>query len=226
MNDTLKKVQGWIETFKSWEKRKQIMVLGGSIFVFVYMMNSLFISSAREEEKVATGQILELTGEINDLTGQTQGILTEVQNSVSNPNSQAALSYKQQMDDLDKKIAAYQDQLIPAKEMTAMLKKIFSQESGLKLVSLTSLPAVDILASTPLPPELQHSANRPVLYKRGAELVFMGEYFQTIDYLKQLENSGKHIFWDDFSYTVKTYPTAHVSLTVYTLTSEEGWVGG
>lgn len=226
MSDSLKKIQAWVEIFKSWEKRKQIMVLAGGVFVFLYFMNSMFVSSARDNVKVATGQILELTGQIDDLNGQTQGILTEVQNSMSNPNSQIAQSYKQQMDALDAKLAAYQEQLIPAKEMTAMLKKILSQETGLKLISITSLPAVDILATSSLPPELQKISNRAVLYKRGAKLVFSGTYFQTLDYLKKLENSGKHIFWDDFSYTVKTYPAANVSLTVYTLTSEEGWVGG
>lgn len=226
MSDWMTKTQAWLEIFKSWEKRKQMMVLGGGVFVLLYMLNSLFVSSAADEVKVASGKILELTGQIDDLNAQTQGILTEVQNSISNPNSPVAMSYKQQIDELDKQLAAYQDQLISAKEMTNTLKKILSQESGLKLVSLTSLPAVDIMASTNLPPELRDLPNRPVLYKRGAKLVFSGGYFQTLDYLKKLENSGKHIFWDDFSYTVKTYPTANVSLTVYTLTSEEGWVGG
>lgn len=226
MSGLIKKCQAWFETFKSWEKRKQILVLGSTVLLLLYVINSMFISGARDEVKVATGQIFELTSQVDDLKGQTQGILTEVQNSVSNPNSQAALSYKQQIDELDAKLAAYEQQLISAKEMTALLKKVLSQESGLKLVSITSLPAVDILASTQLPPELQNIPNRSVLYKRGAQLVFSGGYFQTLDYLKKLENSGKHIFWDDFSYTVKTYPTANVSLTVYTLTSEEGWVGG
>lgn len=226
MSELIAQWQGWFETFKSWEKRKQILVLVGAVFLLVYVINSLFISDARNEVKVATGQIFELKSQIDDLNGQTQGILTEVENSVSNPNSQVALSYKQQIDELDAKLAAYEQQLISAKDMTTLLKKILSEESGLKLVSITSLPAVDILASTQLPPELQNLPNRTVLYKRGAELVFSGGYFQTVDYLKKLENSGKHIFWDDFSYTVKTYPTATVSLTVYTLTSEEGWVGG
>lgn len=218
--------QQWLEIFKSWEKRKQIGVLAGSVLLALYLMNSLFISSAQDHVKKLTGQVIELKGEIEDLNAQTQGILTEVQNSVSNPESQVAKSYKQQMDELDAKLAAYEEHLISTKEMTNLLKQVLSQESGLTLISITSLPPVDILASTQLPPELQHLPNRSVLYKRGAELKFTGGYFQTVDYLKKLENSGKRIFWDDFSYTVKTYPTAEVSLTVYTLTSDEGWVGG
>lgn len=226
MNSLMQTLQSWIEVFKSWEKRKQMFVLGGGLFMFLYLLNAIFVRSAHDEIKTATGKITEMKGQVEDLRSQTQAILNEVQNSVANPNSQRALSYKQQLDELDKKLSAYDQQLISAKEMTNILKSILSRESGLKMISMTSLPSVDIMASVNLPAELKNIPNRSTLYKRGAKLVFSGGYFETIDYLKKLENYGKHIFWDDFSYTVKTYPTAEVSLTVYTLTSEEGWVGG
>ncbi len=63
------------------------------------------------------------------------------------------------------------------------------------------------------------------VYKHTVVLALEGSYFNVITYLKSLENLPWKIYWHELDYSVTDYPKAEVLLEVYTLSTEEGFIG-
>ena len=57
--------------------------------------------------------------------------------------------------------------------------------------------------------------------QQGAE----GRYFAVRDFLARLEQLSDKLYWRSMAYHVKDYPTAEVTLEVYTLSTEKAFIG-
>ncbi len=146
--------------------------------------------------------------------------MAEVEASLANPTSARARTLQGQMQDLDAKLIEYYEQLLPATDIGPVLQKALVSQEGLKLLTIRSLPAEEVLSYKPADSET------PVqLFRKGMELVFQGGYFATIAYLKQLEGMDKKLLWGSLHYEVNEYPEATVTLHVYTLSTEGGGGG-
>lgn len=171
-------------------------------------------------------QKTQLENTISENVSKSQIIKSVVQESVDNPLSSRSESYAQQEGALDKSLKAFYEELVTPQEMTDVLRKMIKDNKKLHIVSLEGLPLIDVMAESKIPEELLQSENAPHLYKRGVSLNLKGEYFEIMNYLKDIEDLPKRLIWGEFSYTVTEYPQAEVKLTVYTLTTSKEWVGG
>jgi len=126
------------------------------------------------------------------------------------------------------------DNLIAPSEISAMLEKILKQRGKLRLISLKNLQPQglyendkDDSAGTKTTPNKKPVENQDqvLVYRHPVELIFKGKYFQVLDYLKALENSGYKFYWDQLDYKVEKYPIAEVSIRLSTLGTEAHWMG-
>ena len=80
------------------------------------------------------------------------------------------------------------------------------------------------------PPAARHAqASAPVsdaqLYRHGMTVIFEGGYLAALSYLSALENASWKLFWDAVEVEVKDYPVTRVSITVFSLSTDEAWIG-
>ena len=52
-----------------------------------------------------------------------------------------------------------------------------------------------------------------------------GSYFQTLSFLKRLEDMESGFFWRSVDYQVTDYPKAQIVIQIMTLSLEEEWIG-
>jgi MSHA biogenesis protein MshJ len=114
------------------------------------------------------------------------------------------------------------EDLIPPAEMTRVLKQILLQQVGLRLVRLESLP-VEPLFETPEGVEVESEGDD--LFKHGVVIEVLGDYASTVLYLQAVETLPRRFFWESLDYEVTEYPTARVTLTLRSLSTQEGVVG-
>jgi hypothetical protein len=57
------------------------------------------------------------------------------------------------------------------------------------------------------------------IYMHNIAWTFTGDYFSTLEYLKQFDTLKWHLFWDDLSYRVSKYPQATVVIELHTITA-------
>jgi len=124
---------------------------------------------------------------------------------------------------IDENIASFTQNLISPTEMTTALQSMLANAPKLKLTKIQSLPEEKLVKAHSL--DQTTVASDVQLYKHGMEIEFEGGYFDTYNYLVQLEHSHWQFLWDSIYYKVTKYPIATVKIVVHTLSDNEAWIG-
>jgi MSHA biogenesis protein MshJ len=111
------------------------------------------------------------------------------------------------------------EHLITPSQMAGLLQSVLEQQSGVHLISLNTLKAEPITSDKEA---VQYSG----YYVHPVRLELSGDYFSIANYLKKLEQLPVSYYWRNFTYQVEDYPKAKLVLEVYTLGSQEEFIGG
>ncbi len=181
------------------------------------------------------GQIRSAT---NQISSQQQAYTALLARSQQDPNKAtndrlAVLVREQAL--LDQDIDNLAGDLVTPDEMTAILTSVLGQFNGLELLLFSNEEAVplrDDLASAPEPDaegrdavDSSDSSISGQVYSHGLTIEFEGDFFSTLQYLRFLEDVSGSFFWDSINFKQTEWPTAHVSLQIHTLSTDEGFIG-
>ena len=134
--------------------------------------------------------------------------------------------------------------LVPSDKLPEILRTVSKQAEKVKLKSLETLPPEEIdlggkkiqLKSMAvvtsnyvsgdgesnevvvLPPES--------VYRHSIRVRLEGSYFEVVNFLKALESLNWRFYWEGLDYRVAKFPMALVDIELYTLSTEEGMLGG
>lgn len=178
--------------------------------VFGLLPLSIYNTSLRTEQAL-------LLKEIGVLGEKARLIVQDASNSDNAQNLKKHKDLQAKIKELNKTLSIYKNELIPAKEMSTVLRDILQKSGNMKLVELKALT-----------PEKIQNGSKDVLYKekalyrRSISMKFTGSFADTYNYLKQLEALKWRFFWDSLSYTVTKYPEATVTMKVETLSTTQG----
>lgn len=123
--------------------------------------------------------------------------------------------------------------LMPAAKMRGVLEELLRTQANLRLLSLHSfseplqLPAT-ATATAPATDSPASAGEAPLtLYKQGLRLSLEGGYFDLLSYLQAIQASGWRLHWDSLDYQVgkEAGAPATITLVLYTLSREAGWIG-
>jgi MSHA biogenesis protein MshJ len=149
---------------------------------------------------------------------QQQAAIQLQNQTVTDPNlskrNQLA-ELKSQHQHLEKQIRYLHKNFVPPALMAKVLSDMLKQDSHLTLISLETLPVVSLFPSV----QKEH-----LFYQHGLILRFSGNYLAILNYLKSLETMRWHLVWDSIHYQVKNYPTAEITLRIYTLSLQKEWL--
>src|SRR5574343_503973 len=134
--------------------------------------------------------------------------------------------------ELDARLKQIGSGLVPPEQMNALLEGLLARQPGLQLVSLRTIPpqgALDVAdepAKTAAKPSEEGGvqAHHFNLYRHGVELRMSGSFSQLQAYLAALEKLPQSLIWGRLDYRVLSYPTAEMSLTLYTLSPDKAWL--
>lgn len=157
---------------------------------------------------------------------------------------------KKQSTAIRSSIVELQSDLVPAHKMASVLENMLRRNDKLQLRSVKSLPVVMInqqiqTTAAPLgakaeaskelprtkpgtPPARPAVAQTPPLgaiYRHGVEIQVEGTYFNFLEYLSTLEGLPWRIYWGKAKLNVDDYPRATLTLTLYTLSLDNKWLG-
>lgn len=181
------------------------------------------------------GQIRSAT---NQISSQQQAYTALLARSQQDPNKAtndrlAVLVREQAL--LDQDIDNLAGDLVTPDEMTTILTSVLGQFNGLELLLFSNEEAVplrDDLANAPEPDaegrDVVDSSDSGIsgqVYSHGLTIEFEGDFFSTLQYLRFLEDVSGSFFWDSINFKQTEWPTAHVSLQIHTLSTDEGFIG-
>ena len=106
--------------------------------------------------------------------------------------------------------------------MPDVLQQLLTKNKKLKLTHLDSEPAELLNNNTE---EADSDAPVTPVYRHALTLQFEGDYLSTLDYILAIEQLDWRIFWDSVRILSGDYPHTRVSVSLYTLSLDEGWIG-
>lgn len=149
---------------------------------------------------------------------------------------------------MDEDMFGLQENLVRPEKMDALLETILKRNKRLQLISLRSLPVVDLMElsktepsaasdqtnqSTPAPSAastavdslaMAAAIDERSIYKHEVELVLQGNYLDMLSYMRELEAMPERVYWSKSSLKVIEYPKASLSLHLFTLSLEKKWL--
>jgi MSHA biogenesis protein MshJ len=129
-------------------------------------------------------------------------------------------------------LTAMQQGMVAPEKMSGLLEEILRGNRGLKLKSMRTLgdvapEAAPAAAVTPAAAASATPVAAPapqLLHRHGVELVLEGSYPDMVAYMSALENMQGKILWGNADMAVQAYPTATLTLTVYTINLDKKWL--
>ena len=221
MNDLL---QRWLKL----APREQWLVYGGGLLLLgmLYMLLlgdplTLRVSKQASALKVAHARLLEAS----DASAELQNRLA------ADPNltyRSALLAESATREQLLGAINSDTATLVRPAQMKQLLRNLLQSQPQLRLLALESFCSPLAL---PQPAQAvggkEASAAPALLFRHGVKLTLEGGFFDLLTYLQAVQASGWKLYWDSLEYKVgkQGHAQAEITLQLYTISQEAGWVG-
>lgn len=219
------KITAWAERYEAFSLRERALVMLAVIVLMSMFWDAMLMSPEEIRQKQVVAKMQSMNQQTEALNLQIQEMSAalrggEVQHIKARVNELHSLlkGLEQQQKDLTV-------QFIQPVQMARVLREMLSAENGLVLTELSSLGAQPLFPPAENDEKNPHVAHQPEVYKHGMRIVFEGDYFKTLSYLRALEAMPWRLYWDNVEYHVTDYPRARVAITVHTLSLHEGWIG-
>lgn len=216
-------IQDLEKKFNARSLRERILI-AGAVFAMIYFLwyNVLYSYLLATDEEVSQN-LQKITSQISQLEGQIDTI-----SQVVGRNPTAALlakskTLKEENQVLNQKIREYIKKMVPPSDMDEMLNNIIQKASGLTVLSIENLKVKPLFTTKDI--NIHGKTAGFQVFNHGVKFQFQGNYFDTVRFLKAVEQQKLNVIWDSFSYEVTKYPKAKITLELNTLSLEEGWIG-
>lgn len=201
--------------FESLSSREQwLIAIGGWLAVLGIGFN-LFLSPQQETLKQVLYQQIESRESILE-----QGIFNQSKEETLSISPDLRLEeqlalLKIDLQDADESLESKVGGLVSAADMASLMEVVLMKSEQLILLSMQSLPSIQ-LAST----------EDKRYYIHPVEMKLKGRYFDIVNYLSGLEALSIKYYWRSLDYRVIGYPSAEVTINVYTLGESPVFIGG
>lgn len=235
--------QGWqsaAASFAARDRRERTLILALTLFVVALAGYLLLIDPPLTRLRAADVQYSRLQTEAADVQLR---LTTLAQQLAADPDTALRAEtdgLRAEIVQLDKRLRDMEDALVPPRRMNALLESILARQSGLRLVSLRTLPPTALLerkdeadktvadtagraGASAAARALPASAD-PDLYRHGVEITLDGSYGDLLAYLAQLERAPQKLVWGELKLSVVEHPRCRMSLIVYTLSLDRTWL--
>ena len=208
----------WNQQFIALTTReKTLVMISGVVLIlfagFTFVIEPRYLQNQSTQLTIANKQI--------ELQGIDQQISLLKAALADDPN--VALQRRidnlaQRVEALDQEFANQIKELVPAHQMPLVIEQMLTESSRLKLLELSSIEPVSVFADD------SENADLP-LYQHGVRFEFEGGYVDILEYLEKVEGLPWQLYWHSFDYQVNEYPTALITIELFTLSTNLAFMG-
>jgi MSHA biogenesis protein MshJ len=200
--------------------RERVLVVAVALVAFYAIWDLAIMSPLDAERRDVAAETEAVRTQIESLRAEFAALETRFQGDPNAENRDRKAALVASIAQLDRQLGERTDDLIPPGEMPRVLRDLVELEGALQIVRLESLPVESLLKVEEGP-----APARARVYRHGLVLELQGDYLATLQYLESLEALPWNLLWDSLEYRVDEYPDARVTLVVYSLSTQEGWIG-
>ncbi len=199
-------------------------VLGGMLFLALQvLLPPLFAQQKRLE-----GEIKAKREQVRLVYAQTEHLVTERGRDRDALNRARITELKASLQAADGGTGALSRGFVSPREMAALVEQVLSRNRALQLVRVENLAPValgEAAVKAPAQPTAAPAATGPAIYKHGLRVEVKGEFADLVRYLQALEGLSWRVLWDEVRLEAEAYPVSRLTVVIYTLSTEQAWLG-
>lgn len=213
--------------FDAYSRRERGLIaaaiIGGVIWVGFSVLVDPTLMRARIAERLAAQQ----TADAHTLESQLQVLTVQLQADPNAGRKTEIARLKDELAGVEHALRNLERGLVAPDRMNLLLERLLASHAGLHLVSLKSLPPVNLADF-----ERNAEGDAPALpgkmaiglYKHGVEVRVEGTYAELHAWLRQLEGIQEQILWGGARLQVVEYPRSLMIVSIYTLSTDKAWL--
>lgn len=235
----MSKWQEYSDKFQETTSREQYLILLTGLVAIIFISFSFFIDSSLSQIK----DVKEKSQRVVIENNSTRSSITIFEEALAeDPNKKLkkqVTAYENKLKQVDEQLLLLTSELINPIQMRFALIDMLKVQKGVSLISFELLgvkPLMDregelaqdnkdVIQTTENPSDKENLASNINLYQHGIRLKLTGKYFQLRDYLTQLEAMPWKFFWRDFQYKIQEYPLGELEIEMYSLSTNEDFIG-
>jgi MSHA biogenesis protein MshJ len=214
--------------FKPLMERIDAMSLRERAFVFLVVIGAMVFAAMqflffplRAEHDGIRKQLAAKNQQVESMHQQVQVLLGG--GGDDSPQKQVLAGLEQQLKQLDDDLNKMTSGMVSPQQMAKLLEQVLARHQGIELVKIETLPKALAFGET-----VTVGTDKPagaVVYRHGVRLQVKGRYFDVVNYLKALEALPWKVYWGEVALESDKYPVSRVTLVIYTLSRNPGWIG-
>lgn len=192
-----------------------------TLMVVVYGFAVTVVFAPLQQEHRRLRQLVEdRSAEVAALNAQLQNDATRQSGEILARTARLD-ELKTELREIERSGAKLNKQLVPPKEMIRLVTQLLNGNPRLRWIEMESLKPSVVTES-----QTAESPGGGTIYKHGMRVRFSGEYRDIVEYLRTLEALPWTLFWGDVALEVDQPPRSTVSVVIYTLSTQDAWIGG
>lgn len=236
--------QNLVKKIDAMSLRERALIFAMGAGIILALVNATVLDSQFARQKLLSQKVRLEQDQINAIQAEIQQKVAGQRVDPDAGNKARMRALGDQLDQMHLQLAAIQKGLVAPERMTGLLDDILRRNGRLHLVSLKSLPPTYLsdpaettsVAETknpadkanPLAAEQKDKPRAPSpinsVYKHGVEIVLRGNYLDMTSYMSELEAMPWQLFWGRAKLHVDEYPSATLTLTLFTLSLDKKWL--
>lgn len=208
--------------------RERALVMLAAVGITIAAWDTLFLRPLSLERQRGAQEIETLRAEVGRLQSEAQAT---VQRGLADPDAgtrQELQSVKDRINTVNTEFGELTERLIPARRTASALESALKATHGLKLLGVKGIgrkPITRLNDDTLSDPAKTDALAEADAYFHGFQIEFEGTYFDTLAYMKTLEQLPWAFFWSSVKLETISYPQMRTVITVYTLSPDRSWIG-
>ncbi len=203
--------------------RERALIFAAAAFALVSMINTFFLDPLLAQQKRLSTQVVQQQEKMKEIQAQLSSLLAARQADENAPQRERIRQLREQIGHGDAFLNDTRDKLVPPEKMAQLLEQVLSKNTRLQLVALNTLP-VSLFIEPAADAATKVSAQERQIFKHGVQMTVRGSYADLLQYLSALEKLPTQMFWGMAKMNVVQYPSAELTLTLYTLSLDKTWL--
>lgn len=195
--------------------RERVIIAGAVAVLLLGIFDQLLLRPWLQERDKLQLQEQQLNAASADLSQQFSTLEAQLANDPNQRLRDGIVQLEMRHQQLDADIAKITDGMIAPELMPSLLGELLSERSGLRVHSIKSSPARQLLSAD------KDNRSAPAIYRHDLELRLEGSFEQVQRYLQSIEALPQTLVWDELTFSVERYPRGELLLAVHTLSARE-----
>lgn len=221
--------------FEARTRRERLILIAGGVALLWALADALWLGSLLQQHQRLRAEAGSRAVQRQAAEAEAAAIALEIRQLDESQNQQIAAA-RQRAAAAQQGLQNSPNGLVSAQQMLPLLQQLLRQGCSdpaagacarrLRVRSMRSLAQSELSAVAPAAAASSVAAEAalPGLWKHGIEIVLEGGFVDIAEYVQRLEAMPQHLLRGGMSFSVERHPRATLTLRLYTLSLDKGWL--